>query len=108
MLSWTQSCFERKVLGVAKNCHHYQERTQSTIFCDPFPLYQKSTLKMLVLRHILKMTFLKGMVSPGPLPFQCTRVTILDDPLCRMTILTVQTFSEGIRVCAVAASVSLK
>ena len=41
-------------LVVIQNCQHYQQRIQSTIFCDPLPSYQKSTLKMLTLRPLLK------------------------------------------------------
>ena len=29
------------VTGVDQNCQHYQERTQSTLFCDPLPPYQE-------------------------------------------------------------------
>ena len=42
------------VLGVIQNFQHYQERTPSTLFCDPLPRYQKGTLKMLIWRPILK------------------------------------------------------
>ena len=36
------------VLGVVHNCHHFHERTQRTLFCDPLPPSQKRTLKMLI------------------------------------------------------------
>ncbi len=29
---YTPTC---KVLGVVHNCHHFHERTQRTLFCDP-------------------------------------------------------------------------
>ena len=38
-------------LGFIQNCQHYKERT---LFCDPLPPCQKSTLKMLILRPLLK------------------------------------------------------
>ena len=40
--------------GVIQNCQHYQERTQSTLLCDPFPPYSNSTLKMLISRPLLQ------------------------------------------------------
>ena len=30
-------------LGVVHNCHHFHERTQRTLFCDPLPPSQKRT-----------------------------------------------------------------
>ena len=44
----------RGVIGVVRNCQHYQEHTHITIFCDPLPSYQESILKMLILRTPLK------------------------------------------------------
>ena len=35
-------------LGVVHNCHHFHERTQRTLFCDPLPPSQKRTFKMLI------------------------------------------------------------
>ena len=32
-------------------CQHYQKRTQTTLFCDPLPPYQKSTLKMFIFEN---------------------------------------------------------
>ena len=35
-------------LGVVHNCHHFRERTQRTLFCDPPPKSVGPTLKMLI------------------------------------------------------------
>ena len=39
-------------LVVVQNCHHYHERTQRTLFCDPS---QKRTFKMLIRNNPYKM-----------------------------------------------------
>ena len=71
---------------------HYQKRTQSTLFGDPLPPSQKSTLKMLILanryenamhqnKHFKKCT---AAIDPLPQRTLCTLlklITILDDPL---------------------------
>ena len=76
--------------GVIQNCQHYQEHSERTLFVTPsLPSYQKSTLKLLILRRLLKISMLyklhfkktyNGLWPPSSQHTLVKTMTILDDP----------------------------
>ena len=66
-------------LAVVQNCHHYQEHTQSILFCDPHPSLQKEYFENIDFGTpwTINDIFKKHTLHLDPLPPMCMLMKIM-------------------------------